>query len=746
LSTGRFEFDYTKYISTKTEIAFQDFVAPSSAVYKKAPTPMTYRKEDGTIKSAYFNGSKLNTLKYFLEDLTYCSVAFENDKIIYSLFIPYVHTNEFRKTLDPNTESPDDIKIEENYYGIVFHSNSVEDILKLYPFISQRNRPQFIQKYFISRFNDLFNNFENIPEKLKTLYEQAPGFVLKERLDEKKIKDIETLLQFDKGDWIIDGWFKDSSNAMIKLLMAFNNLDTAYQFYFDNPAKLYQIYDFLNDNGKKMLCEILKTLIQSMRIKYPDAGISPIATYKIGKNYTVESDGNLHDGTYILLNQMVWVEDYNTFTGDYGKMEVDNSGFEKENPNDIGLIIPFAIVELIDEETRLSSFCPALYIKYLADTKRKEDLEEAALITLAILSILMSAGTLLAGSTALASTYGVFLVSDIALNGIFLIMKDEQIREEIRKLPGGDWFVENWDNIYLFTGGLMGSVLLGKGILESGPKLIKSLKFTTKSTMLEFRNFVMSAMITAVLEIKITNFVPRSLIYYEVPKQAFAASRYYLSYTNLVKLYRYEVYLLKGEIEINKIIKEGYALLYKGEIIASGTKEEIKKVIKEIVEAKDVNKAIARFKAFAKWASKFEERFHLHFDGEFKLKRIEGIQELEGTGGHNHLQIDKNIKIRRFLSSNLYDKPFDALISVRYKNGQWIEKQAKSSMFPKNWNIDRVKQEIALVYDEMINSGKFEQIKNYRNPQFKALDSTGKFEIIIEFDNLGNITNAYPKI
>ncbi|MBK7504550.1 MAG: hypothetical protein IPI52_05530 [Bacteroidetes bacterium] len=73
----------------------------------------------------------------------------------------------------------------------------------------------------------------------------------------------------------------------------------------------------------------------------------------------------------------------------------------------------------------------------------------------------------------MASTYGAFLVSDIALNSIFLIMKDEQIREEIRKLPGGDWFVENWDNIYLFTGGLMGSVLLGKGILESGKKLIK---------------------------------------------------------------------------------------------------------------------------------------------------------------------------------------------------------------------------------------------------------------------------------
>ncbi|MBK7504549.1 MAG: hypothetical protein IPI52_05525 [Bacteroidetes bacterium] len=50
--------------------------------------------------------------------------------------------------------------------------------------------------------------------------------------------------------------------------------------------------------------------------------------------------GNLHDGTYILLNQMVWVGDYNTFTGDYmvkWKLIIRDL---KKKPNDIGLIIP----------------------------------------------------------------------------------------------------------------------------------------------------------------------------------------------------------------------------------------------------------------------------------------------------------------------------------------------------------------------------------------------------------------------
>lgn len=49
--------------------------------------------------------------------------------------------------------------------------------------------------------------------------------------------------------------------------------------------------------------------------------------------------------------------------------------------------------------------------------------------------------------------------------------------------------------------------------------------------------------------------------------------------------------------------------------------------------------------------------------------------------------------------------PFDALILVRYKQGQWIEKQVKSSMFPKKWDIKRVKEEIAMDYDAMIKEG-----------------------------------------
>ena len=218
--------------------------------------------------------------------------------------------------------------------------------------------------------------------------------------------------------------------------------------------------------------------------------------------------------------------------------------------------------------------------------------------------------------------------------------------------------------------------------------------------------------------------------------------------------------LNKVGLQIAKAENEIYVFVHKGEEIFRGTKKEAKealedyfkkgdeigleKYLDEVAEATKIRKT-----AFAKWASKFEKKFHHHFDGEFTIGRFskrDATQILKGHGGHNHSVIGDNIRIRRYLSQPINNHPFEVLIDIRYKNGQWIEKQAKSSMFPENWNIERVKEEIALVYDKMIDSGVFEQIKNHRTPSFKSLDSNGIFEIKIEFDEFGNITNAYPNI
>jgi len=147
-----------------------------------------------------------------------------------------------------------------------------------------------------------------------------------------------------------------------------------------------------------------------------------------------------------------------------------------------------------------------------------------------------------------------------------------------------------------------------------------------------------------------------------------------------------------------------------------------------------------------KWEDKFKVKFHLHFDGEFLIKSRGGVQRLQGTGGHNHSVIGENLRVRRYLTRPKDNLPFDALISVRYSQrgrymGKWVDKQSKSSMFPMNWDITRVKQEIALVYEDMVESG---YTLRFENNKWRGFVSDKKFEIIIEVDKQGNITNAYP--
>jgi hypothetical protein len=167
----------------------------------------------------------------------------------------------------------------------------------------------------------------------------------------------------------------------------------------------------------------------------------------------------------------------------------------------------------------------------------------------------------------------------------------------------------------------------------------------------------------------------------------------------------------------------------------------------EVAEVTKIRKT-----AFAKWASKFEKKFHHHFDGEIvvgKWSKRDATPTLWSQGAHNHTVNGTKINIKEIRKPAVSriedipnDVPFKANVEVIYSNRN-IPKQNTSSFFPKNWNIQRVKEEIALVYEEMIKSGK---LFKYENNTFVSMDSTNSFLIQIEFDNLGNLTSSYPKV
>ncbi|GAB0155188.1 hypothetical protein CHRYSEOSP005_04480 [Chryseobacterium sp. Alg-005] len=68
-------------------------------------------------------------------------------------------------------------------------------------------------------------------------------------------------------------------------------------------------------------------------------------------------------------------------------------------------------------------------------------------------------------------------------------------------------------------------------------------------------------------------------------------------------------------------------------------------------------------------------------------------------------------------------------------------------MFPKNWDLKRIQEEIAYVCENTVTKGNGQLPKspNHKFNQFQS-ESTVGFDILIEVDDAGNIMNAYPKI
>jgi len=229
------------------------------------------------------------------------------------------------------------------------------------------------------------------------------------------------------------------------------------------------------------------------------------------------------------------------------------------------------------------------------------------------------------------------------------------------------------------------------------------------------------------------------------------------AFFNVIKLAAKSVWisqLNKIGFQIAKLSDDSYTFVHNGIEIFNGTQKEAKEALEYYFKNVKNNNLqlyldniadIAKIRniAYTKWISKFEKKFHIHFDGEFtigKVSKRNNTQILYAQGAHNNSLIGSTIKVERYLTTPIDDVPFDAIISVKYRRGMWINKISKSTMFPKNWNIHRVKTEIALIYDDMISSG-FTLI--YKNNKYVGKSSQG-FDILIEVDDLGNITNAYP--
>lgn len=196
---------------------------------------------------------------------------------------------------------------------------------------------------------------------------------------------------------------------------------------------------------------------------------------------------------------------------------------------------------------------------------------------------------------------------------------------------------------------------------------------------------------------------------------------------------------------------------------ANKGKEELTKLLNEAAEK--AKQARVRKNALIRYRHKFDRGFYNHLDGEFNTKFFDRTMEsgykyvdeaLAAQGGHRGSAIyDKKIGLIEIIDPPGLTKiddvpddlPFKAKVEIEYRDG-YVPKEADSSMFPKNWSLERIEEEIALVYEKTFLTGEY---KLPRKPddlfdKYQYFDGTSQFKIIIEVDDLGQIVNSYPKL
>jgi len=110
-----------------------------------------------------------------------------------------------------------------------------------------------------------------------------------------------------------------------------------------------------------------------------------------------------------------------------------------------------------------------------------------------------------------------------------------------------------------------------------------------------------------------------------------------------------------------------------------------------------------------RWGDKIDSTFYNHLNGEFNTLLIESrrtgykMEVLVSEGGHSSAAIGKTIRLKGKPIPNppRVNQPYRTKIDVKYRDG-WLEKEAMSSMFPKNWTMERIQQEVAFVYENTV--------------------------------------------
>ncbi|WP_439479966.1 hypothetical protein [Chryseobacterium aquaticum] len=347
---------------------------------------------------------------------------------------------------------------------------------------------------YFSKIYEFYFKQASTPEQLIFLYTNTPDFVFERMVleDEKVMQHLITLTEYDDTGFF-SGW-KDGSSALVNV---FKVSSPGYMMnrFRENPELCNRIYYNLDnisyEDGKPesnriIFAGIMRAFAQNHKIKADAPIFKTKDGYRVNTKVTELSGkvlglfGQSDEGTFFLQQEKL-VE---TKSEIIAKEADPNQTKEEYVGVDEGRqFLPLEMVYLEEEFDGITTISkvPAIYVKALADAENWAIINDRLRIAADIAAIVLGVGTL-------ATTGNPYLIM-AALADLSLAIPDltiQTFREEIKKLPGGEQFLKDWDLIYGVGGAIVAAPQLilsvYKGIFVMLPKAAKNVQQGLKAS------------------------------------------------------------------------------------------------------------------------------------------------------------------------------------------------------------------------------------------------------------------------
>lgn len=604
---GSFHYDYANYVSGDSYYEYTD--------RKKYTGRVRGNLKKGRVDLS--NVSYKIQISYRNKDFKPINYEVKTDEdftkiksLKYTVYFPY---------LEPASESFED------KYALKVEFFEYEQFKFVYNTIL-RFRVEFAEAETQIFFTKLFARKNNGIDQLKWLYRTAPDFVLKYyRTDEDLMKDVAYFISHDidlqPSDFYlpqqvryVPTWFRDSSSAIIKALRGLYDPVYAYKYFKEKPQQAIRIYSGLEGVYKEEFTGFLSYLakyfgsddIKDENNEQGEKKERPV--FHLGKDYTLDSELGQSSGKSINLKERKKVFDKIVKSDD-----PLNPGMKRSSPSFKDELIsdndyhPMELVILYNVDTGEVELVVASDVKRLSDQAEWEAVMQIVGVTISIAAVIASFGILSVG----VGTAGVFATAFAYTD---LIVEGVNILNFIRLGPDEtDEFKEFWDKLSLFTGVVVIGSSFYRGLMKYGPRLLNKLEAIGSAATLKMKKALVEVFLTINLQFGVRGIgiLDFKILIQNTTKVVGKSGVLDKQFT---KLWDYGVLVVSSTKQSKG--KKIFGLVYRGELLESGSIKRINAFLKEKIFVKgaddldiinSLDKALKRTRLFKQSISSTDE-------------------------------------------------------------------------------------------------------------------------------------------